>query len=211
MKFINKNMKIVRLIPIVIFALAIIISSCEKEKVIQDDIFNSLKNNDLHNYAKTKVYFIRGHKYVEINGKWEHWGYYMREYRTSGLQAFLFGPDCYGYRGNCLPEIEISGVNHNGDAPNFDPENISYLELNKEEILPIVNNYKIPLENALNNGQEAIIDFFKNNISVECDNIPTAMNQDFLTGKLTIKFFSEGYFIVNKNAQRYDDCPVYNW
>ncbi|MEG2071104.1 MAG: hypothetical protein RR034_07005, partial [Bacteroidales bacterium] len=61
-------MKIVRLIPIVIFALAIIISSCEKEKVIQDDIFNSLKNNDLHNYAKTKVYFIRGHKYVEING-----------------------------------------------------------------------------------------------------------------------------------------------
>jgi len=141
-------------------------------------------------------------------------GHYMRTFKESGWQAFLYGVGCYLPAGNCLPDVDIySGTFYAVDDPEFDPENIEngpFAVIDANCIERLYQNYSNPLSLVIELGQEEAKSFFFNYL-VRMYNFPENLIEDFYSDILSIMEFDEGFFIVNVDAENYNDCPSYEW
>ena len=195
--------KIIYLALIAVF-LGIFYTSCEKETT--DPVVLNQTNKQV-----PSILYSRGHIYVwDIRKGYVHIGYYMRTYRETGLQAWLFGPDCYGRSGNCLPDVVIKATAYNTDGDeNMISNEIVYI-LEDEMVQHVNKSYSLPLLSILNSDWTKQYDFITT-FAEQCENIPSELLNDFSTGKLAIKQFPEGIHIVNQGATQYDDINNYNW
>lgn len=195
--------KLIYLALIAVF-LGIFYTGCEKETT---DLVVLNQSNE----KTSDILFSKGHIYVWVYGKgYVHTGYYMRTYRETGLQAWIFGPDCYGFSGNCLPEVVIKSKIHNTDGnENMISNEIVYL-LEDEMVHHVNESYSQPLLSILDSDWRIQYDFLSA-FSEQCENIPPTLLNDFSNGILAIKKFPEGIHIVNRDATQYDDINNYDW
>ena len=198
--------KIIYLALIAVF-LGIFHTGCEKETT--DPKVLNQSNKKAPDFPD--IYYCRGHIYVWDRKKgYVHAGYYMRTFRETGVQAWFFGPDCYGRTGNCLPEVVVEPKIHNTDGnDNMISNEIVYI-LEDEMVQHVNESYSLPLLSILNSDWTKQYDFIST-FAEQCENIPPELLKDFSTGKLAIKQFPEGIHIVNRDATQYDDINNYNW
>ena len=188
-----------------VFVTVFFFTGCEKENI------KPTGTNTINTKEEPSFLFSKGHVYVwEAGYGYIHVGYYMREYRETGLMAWLLGPDCYGFSGNCLPEVVITSM-----APNTDDEEESETlgmeyELSDATIDYVNSHYSIPLVSVLDSNWQSQYVFFAN-FANNCENIPSELLNDFSEGLLIIKQFPEGVYVVNQGATEYDDIPEYEW
>lgn len=175
------------------------------EKVTTDPIVLNQSNEKGPN-----IVFNKGHIYVWVFGKgYIHIGYYMRTYRENGFQAWLYGPDCYGLSGNCLPEVVIKSTIQNTDGDESMISNENFYILEDEMVQQVNDSYSLPLLSILNSDWTIQYNFLSA-FSEQCESISPELLNDFSTGKLAIKQFPEGIHIVNQGATQYDDINNYN-
>lgn len=134
----------------------------------------------------------------------------MRTYRENGFQAWLYGPDCYGLSGNCLPEVVIKSTIQNTDGDESMISNENFYILEDEMVQHVNDSYSLPLLSILNSDWTIQYNFLSA-FSEQCESISPELLNDFSTGKLAIKQFPEGIHIVNQGATQYDDINNYNW
>lgn len=197
-------MKIIIYLALIAVFLGIVYAGCEKETTDPIALDQSNKQPPILLYS-------RGHIYVfDFRKGYVHIGYYMRTYRETGLQALLFGPDCYGRSGNCLPDVVIEATAYNTDGDENMISNEIVYELEDEMIQDVNKSYSLPLLSILDSDWTIQYDFITTFVE-QCENIPPELLRDFSTGELAIKQFPEGIHIVNREATRYDDINNYNW
>ncbi len=202
----NEKMKRVLLLSLLSVTLAIMLTRCEKHP------HNSEVNNNV--VLKTgNILYIRGHIYVWVERKgYVHSGYYMRQYRETGLRAWLFGKGCYGFSGNCLPEVVIKAVSPITDAENDEALTNEVQHNLGEDIVQFVNQtYSEPIVSILDSTWEEQYEFLMEQFIPKCQNFPSDLIKDFSKGLLVIKQFPEGLHIVKNTATEYDDIGTYDW
>ena len=182
-----------------VFILSIIlvfVVACEKESVNDKEIFTQ---DELISLKQTPpVVYANGHIYSITSLGAVHIGYYMRKYRTKR---------CRGRNGNCLPDVDVSGIAYTEEDENG---NYNIIAVPLKTISVINDKYTEPLNKALyNDDQEAIRSLFFNILVPKTENLPEKLTNDFKNGKLTMKRFNENAFIVNRGANEPTDIENY--
>lgn len=191
-----------------IFALItfVFISFMSCEKINPTDVYS----NDEVNITTKKAggdptFFAAG---WALDKEYKLVGTYMRTHIKKWYIFHWFEPGCYGYTGNCLPDMFVDGSNapvtskDGEDNPTFEG-NITFTA-SMQDYADLT--YSDPLKKALSEGENSIKNFFKDNLCTKME-FSEEIKRDFANGDLTIKQFPEGIFIVKTNSTNFEDFP----
>ena len=186
-------------ILIAIIIITIGLAACEKESINENKTDNDKKKIQ----QNPPIHYVQGH----IMQGGETIGYYNRTYYDTWLYT-----GCALPAKNCLPTIWIEPLNNPVEDKSDYPGHIDTIDLSEQVVSTINTNYSEPLESAVySNDYDEIQDFFNEELVPNNEDLPQDLINDFNDGELTIKEFDEGYFIVDKNADSYDDISDSYW
>jgi hypothetical protein len=175
-------------------------SSCQKDL----DFIETTENNNPTNpeYASYLVAHANGHIYCYTPSGYVHCGYYMRSFWS------WFG-DCYGYSGNCLPQVDVTPSVAGSYYPIWQDDTDSvFIEADS---LPIeyVNSWGSALTYAVSNND--IINFIQDEALNTILKFPSYIIDDIINKETTIKSFHNQNFLVNFYGESEDDDPGYDF